>query len=129
MPKEILHLDQIKVLVDSFYIKVREDESLGPIFDEVIQDRWPQHMEKMYRFWQTILLGEHTYYGSPFGPHAKLPIDEAHFDRWIELFSQTVDAHFSGEKAEEAKWRAARMADLFQSKIEYYRENAVKPIV
>ena len=66
--KEILSLDDIKKLVDTFYGKVRNDALIGPIFNEKIQDRWPQHLEKMYTFWQTILLGEHTYFGSPFPP-------------------------------------------------------------
>ncbi|MBK7409511.1 MAG: group III truncated hemoglobin [Saprospirales bacterium] len=129
MLQEIKTLDQIKLLVDAFYVKVREDELLGPIFERVIQDRWPEHLEKMYRFWQTILLEEHTYFGSPFGPHANLPVSKAHFDRWINLFHQTVDAHLTGEKAEDAKWRATKMAELFNSKIEYYRENLIKPII
>ena len=59
---DILHLDDVKNLVDTFYSKVREDALLGPIFDERIQNRWPAHLAKMYTFWQTILLGEHTYY-------------------------------------------------------------------
>ncbi|EPB65566.1 hypothetical protein ANCCEY_15368, partial [Ancylostoma ceylanicum] len=34
----------------------------------------------MYRFWQTILLDEHTYYGAPFPPHARMPLEQHHFD-------------------------------------------------
>lgn len=129
MLQEIQNLDQIKLLVDSFYAKVREDDLLGPIFEKVIQDRWPEHLEKMYRFWQSILLEEQTYFGSPFGPHAKLPVSKEHFDRWIGLFHQTVDENLTGEKADDAKWRAAKMAELFNAKIEYYRENLIRPII
>lgn len=121
--KEILSLDDIKVLVDSFYGKVRRDEMLKDIFDNVIQDRWPEHLEKMYRFWQTVLLGEHTYYGAPFSPHAKLPVDWSHFERWLKLFAETVDEHFVGEKAVRAKWQGERMAEMFHYKITYYKDN------
>ncbi|MDQ2658134.1 MAG: group III truncated hemoglobin [Bacteroidota bacterium] len=121
--KEILALDDIKVLVDNFYGKVRQDEMLKDIFDGVIQDRWPEHLEKMYRFWQTVLLGDHTYYGAPFPPHAKLPVDWEHFERWLKLFYETVDEHFTGEKAERAKWQGARMAEMFHHKITYYKGN------
>ena len=100
--KDISTLDDIKLLVDSFYGRVREDSQLKDIFNERIQDRWPQHLEKMYRFWQTVLLEEHTYYGSPFVPHAKLPVELEHFERWIELFGETVEAPFKGEKATRA---------------------------
>ncbi|HKL03402.1 MAG TPA: group III truncated hemoglobin, partial [Cryomorphaceae bacterium] len=79
--REILTIKEIENLVDSFYAKVREDSSLGPIFKNQIGDNWDQHLDKMYRFWQTVLLNEHTYSGSPFAPHARLPIGKDHFDR------------------------------------------------
>ena len=127
--KEIEVLDDIKVLVDTFYAKVREDNLLKDIFDNIIKDRWPEHLEKMYRFWQTVLLGAHTYHGSPFVPHAKLPVDRIHFDRWLELFYETVDEYFQGEKALRAKWQGDRMAEMFLFRITYYRENpAASPI-
>lgn len=122
MVKEILILDDIKVLVDTFYGKVREDDILAPIFNPVLQDRWAEHMEKMYTFWQTILLGERTYNGSPFPPHGRLPISEVHFERWLELFYQTIDEKFEGDKADEAKWRASRIAEVFQSRLDMFRE-------
>jgi hemoglobin len=69
------------------------------------------------------LLEERTYFGSPFPPHAKLPVEKAHFDRWLKLFEETLDENFSGTKAEEAKWRAEKMAEMFQHKIAYFRNN------
>ena len=127
--KNITHLEDIKLLVDRFYGKVQKDELLAPIFNHRIGDRWPQHLEKMYTFWQTVLLGEHTYYGSPFAPHARLPVDQEHFDRWLTLFYETLDENFSGPQAEEAKWRAHKMADMFRYKIEYYRDHPATPIL
>jgi len=120
---EILNLDDVKLLVDTFYAGIQKDQLLGPIFNSVIQDRWPVHLEKMYRFWQTVLLEEHTYFGSPFLPHAKLPVGKEHFEQWLQLFYRTIDELFAGRKAEEAKWRAEKMATMFQSKIEYYKNN------
>ncbi|SFC68445.1 hemoglobin [Parapedobacter composti] len=127
--REIIELNDIKLLVDRFYEKVRGDELLKDIFNEVIQDRWPLHLDKMYRFWQTVLLDEITYSGAPFLPHAKLPVDKQHFDRWLLLFNETVDELFIGEKAADAKWRAARMADMFLHKIEYFRNRPAKPLL
>lgn len=120
---DILTIENIKLLVNSFYEKVREDSLLSHIFNDKIKDRWSIHLEKMYRFWQTVLLEEHTYHGSPFKPHAELPIDRLHFDRWIYLFYQTIDENFVGEKAQEAKWRAEKMADMFYYKIQYHKNN------
>lgn len=123
MAGEILTLDDIKLLVDTFYGRIRDNALLAPIFNERIQNEWPKHLEKMYRFWQTVLLEEHTYLGSPFFPHAKLPVDHRHFAAWMNLFTKTVDELFTGLKAEEAKWRAAKMAELFEAKISYIRNN------
>lgn len=127
--KDIQTLADIRMLVDSFYTRVRGDDLLAGIFNNVIEDRWPEHLEKMYRFWQTVLLEEHTYYGSPFVPHAKLPVGDKHFERWMALFEGTINAHFSGPKAEEAKWRAEKMAEMFLHKIGYYRENPSKTVL
>lgn len=126
--KEILSLNEIKLLVNTFYDKVREDDLLKDIFNNVIRDKWPIHLEKMYRFWQTVLLEEHTYSGSPFAPHANLPVTKTHFNRWLQLFNTTIDELFTGEKAVEAKWRANKMAEIFQLKIDFYNKNSAKPL-
>lgn len=126
---DITSLADIKLLVDTFYSKIREDDMLGIIFNQNIQDRWPQHLEKMYKFWQTILLEEYTYDGRPFPPHAHLPISKVHFDQWLALFEQTVFSLFEGEKANEALWRAKKMAVMFESKLEYIRNNPNKPLL
>lgn len=121
--KDISAFEDVKKLVDVFYDRIREDELLAPIFNEVIQDRWPQHLDIMYRFWQTVLLGEHTYFGSPFVPHAKLPVEHKHFQTWLKLFNKTVDDLFKGKIADEAKWRADKMATMFETKIRHYQAN------
>lgn len=128
MKRDIETITDIQLLVDTFYTRVRENELIGPIFDGVIQDRWPEHLGKMYKFWQTVLLEEHTYFGAPFPPHAELPVKKEHFDTWLSLWRETVDRHFEGERAEDAKWRADKMAVMFLSKIEYYRQHAAKPL-
>lgn len=122
MKREIATLEDIKFLVNSFYAKVQQDELIGVIFNRIIGDQWAVHLEKMVRFWETLLLGDHTYNGSPFAPHAKLPLQKEHFDRWLHLFNGTLEEHFEGEKAEDAKWRAQKMAEMFHYKIQFLRE-------
>ena len=126
--RDIENINDIQLLVDSFYGKIRDDEKLGHIFNGIIKDRWPEHLEKMYRFWQTILLEDQTYFGSPFVPHAKMPVDKTHFEQWIKLFSETVDENFVGEKAEQAKWQGQRMAEMFHYKIEYIKNSSTTPL-
>lgn len=114
---ELLTLDDIKKLVDVFYDKIRNDELLSPVFNERIKNNWPAHLGKMYRFWQTVLLDEYTYFGSPFLPHADLPVGGEHFKTWMCLFTATVNELFTGEKAKEAIWRAGKMAEMFEHKL------------
>lgn len=127
--KDIQNIDDIKLMVDSFYTAIRNDDLLATIFNNVIQNNWTKHLEKMYRFWQTVLLEEHTYTGSPFPPHITLPIGEVHFNRWLQIFKQTIDNLFVGDKATEAKWRADKMATMFLYKINYYNQNNIKSLI
>ena len=116
--KEILSIEDIRLLVDTFYARVMEDELLAPIFASKISS-WDKHLDIMYRFWQTVLLEEHTYSGAPFMKHIDLPVKPEHFHRWLEIFPATVDGLFTGVKAAAAKWRASRMAEMFMAKLEY----------
>lgn len=129
MKTDINFMSDVEHLVNTFYDKIREDEMLGEIFDSRIQDRWPEHLEKMYRFWQTVLLEEHTYNGSPFRPHADLPVHTEHFDRWMKIFTETVDENFAGETARKAIAQGERMAHMFNHKIDYFRKNKNVPLL
>ena len=117
--KDIENIDDIKKMVNTFYSKVRKDNLIGPIFNDKIQNHWDEHLNKLHSFWQSILLKEQTYFGYPFPPHAQLPINKTHFDRWLSLFTETVDNLFAGPVADEAKNRAYSISDIFQGKLEY----------
>lgn len=121
---DIKNLEDIKTLVDTFYSKVQKDTLIGPIFNEKLGTAWPEHLEKMYRFWQTILLDAHSYSGSPFPPHRQLPVEKEHFERWMEIFTTTIDDLYSGPVADEAKNRAMNMAAMFNYKIDNFRNAA-----
>jgi hemoglobin len=115
--RDITNKEDIKELVDSFYEKVNKDDMLSPIFNDVAKVDWPKHLPTMYQFWGSMLLGTMDYKGQPFPKHAALPVTREHFDRWVELFVKTVDEHFAGNKAEEAKQRGAGVAMIFQTKM------------
>lgn len=121
MKQDISNITDIKHLVDTFYSYVRKDDIIGPIFNEIIADNWPTHLEKMYRFWQTVLLHVQAYSGSPFMPHAQLPIDVQHFERWLQLFEKTIRENFEGKVADDALFKANNMAAMFQFKIAHYK--------
>lgn len=126
--KDITDIEDIKLLVNTFYDSVRVDDMIGGIFHSVIKE-WSVHLEKMYRFWETVLLENHTYNGAPFPPHAQMPVSKVHFERWLLLWNTTLDNLFAGEIAEEAKWRGHKMAGIFLSKIEYIKRSNFNPLV
>jgi hemoglobin len=125
MKKDIETLDDIKLMVNTFYQRIQINDVLGPIFEQRIGGRWEQHLEKMYRFWQTVLFNEHTYSGSPFPPHATMQIDERHFVIWVQNWTGTVDEFFTGPIADEAKRRGTLMAGIFNSKLEFFKRNGL----
>jgi hemoglobin len=113
----------IKLLVDTFYNKLAADELLKPIFIARLgTDDWQSHLNTIYNFWETVLLGATTYKGQSFMPHSTMQLEQLHFDKWLLLFDESVDALFDGITATEAKKKAHTMAILFMSKINYYKE-------
>lgn len=128
MKPDITNLDDIILFVDSFYSKVKTDDLIGPVFTNTILD-WQPHLEKMYQFWNAALFGIAGYKGNAFAKHAPLPIKAQHFDRWLILFTQTIDENFEGITAKDAKNRASIMATLFLSKLDYMRSGTHKIIV
>ena len=89
------------------------DDLLGPIFAAAAVD-WPSHIETVTAFWMDQLFGTRTYKGNPLRAHeaiaSSIPFDAEHFDRWLTLFTETVDERYEGPVAELAKARAAKMA-------------------
>lgn len=119
---DIRDKEDIKIFIDAFYARVRKDELLSPIFSQKIkEEEWPQHLERMYSFWNTVLFAQQDYRGNPFSKHATLPIGADHFKQWIKLMHETIDEYFSGEKSEETKTRAVKMGNMFQIKLEHIR--------
>lgn len=115
--KDITSKEDIRLMVDAFYEKVNRDELLSPVFNDFVGVHWDTHLPKMYDFWAKLLLGDTAYKGSPFDKHLPLPIEGEHFDRWLRLFTETLDEHFAGPKAEEARMKARSIADIFRFKM------------
>ncbi|WP_299655784.1 group III truncated hemoglobin [uncultured Jannaschia sp.] len=96
-------------LVHAFYDQTRRDPLLGPIFAERISD-WGPHLDRMVAFWSSVALMTGRYHGSPMRAHLSLPVEKAHFDRWLDLFSQTARETCPPEGAAHMIERAERIA-------------------
>lgn len=121
--RDIQDRKDIKFLVDTFYKKVLQDKIIGHFFTKVIELDLEKHMPKMYDFWETTLFHTANYKGNPLQVHLDLnhksDLEKKHFDRWLELFNETVDELFSGEIANLAKTRALSIATVMQLKINH----------
>ncbi|MFK7741445.1 MAG: group III truncated hemoglobin [Planctomycetota bacterium] len=120
--KAQLRDEHIETLVHRFYERVAQDELLAPVFASRIEaEEWPPHLEKMVRFWSTILRGTGTtgdpqhYNGNPMIVHHGLAgITPAHFARWLELFREVADEHLPRVLANSILHRAVRMGANLQ---------------
>ena len=121
MKKHIEDREDIEFLMNSFYNKVRRDEVIGYIFNDIAKVDWDHHIPIICDFWENILFQTNVYKGNPMVTHMRLhtltPLTKSHFERWQKLFIETVDEHFEGEMAELAKQRAISIATMMQIKI------------
>lgn len=103
-------IDEIHEFVHLFYDRVREDEKLGPIFNEHVHD-WDTHLDKMVRFWSSMLLGTGTYQGTPMPKHVALPnLSGELFGHWLALFHETMKTLDNQALAAKAELFAQRIA-------------------
>jgi hemoglobin len=121
MKKDIEYRNDIELLVRSFYEKVKADEVIGYIFNDIVKVHWEKHLPVMFDFWENVLFFTGGYNGNPMEIHQHLnrvaPLSTAHFKRWEKLFTETVDELFEGEKAVLAKQRALSISTVMQVKI------------
>jgi hemoglobin len=105
---------QIHNMVVAFYRELVMDEVLGPIFEDVAEVDWSEHIPQLIDYWCRVLLGDPTYRGMILRAHRhvhdQLPFTTEHFDRWYGMFTSTIDEHWSGPYTDMAKAHAARMA-------------------
>jgi hemoglobin len=109
-------------LVRAFYGRALQDPIIGFLFTDVARLDLDAHVPRITSFWETILLGEQSYGGGAFRPHAalhmKVPLRRAHFEQWVNLWCATVDELFAGERAELAKAHARRVARAFHQRLQ-----------
>jgi hemoglobin len=103
--------DRIRAVVVEFYRRARRDDRLGPVF-EVHIGEWGAHLARMTDFWSAALLRTGRYSGRPVERHREIDgLNAGHFDRWVELFEETVRDLCPAREAEAFLVRARRMRD------------------
>ena len=119
MKHDIVNAADIDALVTAFYQKVLPDPIIGFIFTDIAGIDLAQHLPKIAGFWHKILLPQspegQAYKGRTFEIHQHLhqrcQLNEHHFQRWVLLFTRTVDELYAGPLADLTKQRAAAIAE------------------
>jgi hemoglobin len=121
--------EQIAALVDTFYTRVRQDATLGPVFEKAIGGEWEPHLERMRAFWSSLLLASGRYKGNPMIKHLMLlpRIGRQHFERWLNLWRQTAADVLPPPAAAVFVSRAESIADRLLSSVDRYHGSLVRP--
>lgn len=107
---DIQNEGDIKTLVDTLCRKATNDTLLGASFGAAARIHWPHYLTTQYRYWSSTLLGQGNTEGEPLPEQLALPRSGPHVEHWLDLFSSTVEEHFAGSKADEAKQLAQQLA-------------------
>ncbi len=112
--------EQINAVIELFYSLVHSDPLLGPLFSSHVH-HWDQHLQAMRDFWSTALLGSKRYKGNAFAAHMRLPVEEGHFTRFLELWEQAAHEALPPGLAERAIKRARHMSQSFRTGLLPYK--------
>ena len=120
--------ETIHKLVHTFYDRIRSDDTLGPIFNDVIHPNWDAHLEKMCAFWSSVMLTSGRYKGRPMQAHFKLKtVRPEHFDIWLGLFRATANELFDTYAAAAFIEPAERIAASLKLGMFFEAEDAAPP--
>jgi len=114
----------IAALVRRFYGKARLDPTLGPVFEEAVED-WDEHLDKLCDFWSSVMLTTGRYKGNPMAAHLKQPIEPEFFERWLGLWRETATEIFSPAEAAQFGVKAERIAESLKLAL-FYRPYAIR---
>ena len=114
-------------LVDGFYVKVRADPELAPIFERAIPGDWGPHLATMRNFWSSVMLTTGRYKGNPVAAHLRIEgMEPQLFDRWLELFGETCGELFDPSVAGAFRAKAERIAESLRLAL-FYRPDRAWP--
>ena len=117
MRKEIKTREDLFFLVDEFYKRVRQDEEIGWVFNEIITD-WPRHLELITDFWEFHVFKTSAYRGNPMQAHIGVDqkigqkITPKDFGTWLFHWMGVINEYFEGDNAEVLKFKARKMQTM-----------------
>ena len=119
--------DQLTGVVHAFYARVRGDDMIGPLFNAAVED-WDEHLERLSRFWSSVMLTTGRYKGSPMTAHRQHAeaITPGMFDRWLELWAEVTSERLPAAPAAALQNKAAHIAESLKLGL-FFRMPSVTP--
>jgi hemoglobin len=121
MMSDIETREHLEIMLTAFYQKVFKDDLISHFFTEVVPLDLNHHLPLITDFWESVLLNAQGYKRNVMEIHLninkKSALTKEHLDRWVQLFTATVDQFFEGSKATLAKQRAQSIATMMNIKI------------
>lgn len=128
MTDPILSEQDLARVIPAFYARVRDDEILGPIFNNAIGD-WPHHLEKLQAFWSSVMTASGRYKGQPMVAHLRHATDMTgdNFARWLLLWGAVTSELLGAEAADAMQLKAAKISESLQLGMQFHRERTPTP--
>jgi len=127
--RDIEEQDDIEKILQAFYGKAIKDTHIGHFFTEVVLLDLEQHLPHITAFWTSVLWQTHSYQKNVMQVHQHIHqlshIKKAHLERWVALFTQTIDALYEGPRATLMKQRAVSIATLMDIKLNHPTINKI----
>jgi hemoglobin len=127
MKRDIESRDDLVQLLEAFYTKAFADELIGHFFTKVVPLNLEVHIPVIADFWEAIIFNKHTYKKNVMVVHQHIHhlshIKKEHLDRWVQIFTGTVDEMFEGDKATLIKQRGSSIATLMDIKLNHHSIN------
>ncbi len=111
---EDLKKEDLPQLIQSFYSKLMENETIGHHFSTI---NWEHHMPRMVAFWSFVLFDVAGYTSNLFQLHKHMQLTENDFKIWLDTFHANIDVQYEGIKADKAKREATVIAYGMKSKL------------
>jgi hemoglobin len=123
MKKDIETREELEIFLWAFYKKAFADELIGNFFTEVVPLDLDTHVPVIANFWESVAFNKPSYRRNVMEVHQHIhhlsKIKKEHLDRWVKLFTETLDENFEGSRVELMKQRARSIATLMDIKLNH----------
>lgn len=120
--KDIQTREDIALLMQEFYTKLFQDDSINYIFTDIAKINLEEHLPILINFWEQSIFRTGGYKNNVMKIHLdlnnKVTFTNEHFETWLKHFNNTVNLLFKGDNAEIIKTRALSIATIMQIKMQ-----------